>query len=180
MSIICFHNPFMIEFTKSLGLNSEQANSARSLYEGSPSLRKLILETLSKISLPDNKTILPCDLGSSLGNTLCVICLKYSGASEEDEPFIAANFLLRATREENPLPRVSEDKDLGLCAKTLFALSLFLPAMKRRYERRGAPHPSFYRKVSQGILYKKSYAHKALARHHEGWENFIFEQFAPS
>lgn len=168
----------MIEFTKSLGLNSEQADSAKSLYEESPSLRKLILETLSKFPLPDTKDILPCDFGSNLGNTLCVICLKYNGASEEDEPFIAANFLLRASRESNPLPRVSEDKDLGLCAKTLCALSLFLPAMKKRYERRGAPHPSFYRKTSQGILSTKSYAHKALARHHEGWENFIFEQFA--
>lgn len=168
----------MIAFAKSLGIGPEQSIAAKQLYTSAPSLRRLVMESLSKLPLPDSRTIMPCDMGSSLGNTLCVICLKFSGASEEDEPLIAANFLLRVTREQNPLPMVSEDKDLGLCAKTLCALSLFLPAMSRRWERGGAPHPSFYRKAAQGVLSTKSYAHRALGKHHAAWENFIYEQFA--
>ncbi len=57
-----------------------------------------------------------------------------------------------------------------------FDSPFFLPAMICRLEKHGAPAPHFYRKMARGILSEKTKAHRALAAHHQAWENFLFEQ----
>lgn len=162
-------------FLQSLGLNQPQSEAVKKLYTKEPSLRKELLKSLSKIPLPEG--ILVCDIAKSLGNVFSIICLKYPGATEEDEPLIAANFLTKGVKDSRPLPLVTEDSDLELCSKTFTALCLFLPAMLKRTQRYGSPSPNFYRRTAQSLLKNKSQAHKALADHHRGWETFVYEQF---
>jgi hypothetical protein len=179
----------MLKFSQSLGLSSSESKGVSELFAGEFSFRKSILKSLSSYPLGSGdgegtsgktSSLIPCDGDASMNNILCIVCLKFRGASEEEEPLLAAGFLARTCRENNPLPLVSEDSDISFCRKTLTALSLFLPAMIRRLEKHGAPAPHFYRKMAQGILGRKTKAHRALAAHHQAWENFLFEQLVVS
>jgi hypothetical protein len=179
----------MLKFSQSLGLSKPQSKGVSELFAEEFSLRKLLLKSLSSYPLgsggrEDNNghvgKLIPCDGNASMNNVLCVVCLKFQGASEEEEPLLAAGFLARTCRESNPLPYASEDSDISFCRKTLTALSLFLPAMIRRLEKHGAPAPHFYRKMAQAILSDKTKAHRALAAHHQAWEDFLFEQLVVS
>jgi hypothetical protein len=156
----------------------EDAEGAAKLYAKDPSSRLAIIREASKGSWGDG-TIIPCDSQGGISPAICLLCLKFQGASEEGEPLLAAGMISRVARATRPLPMVSEDNPAALCAKTLVSLSLYLPAMILRWKKRGAPAPRFYRDVSAGILKGGTDAHRALAAHHRGWENFLHEQLCP-
>ncbi len=152
------------------------AEAAR-LYESDPSQRMALLSEVSKRGWP---SVLPCKGIGGIGMVVSAICLGFPGASEESEPLVVAAMFSRAVREQQILPLASEDKGMMLCAKTLVSLSIFMPAMLGRWKRRGTPKPGFYRTLSVGILRRgPTAAHRALGTHHQAWENFLHEQFAP-
>lgn len=163
---------------KALGLSAPQSASLRDLYSSDPSSRLSILRTLSTSDLPES--LLPVDSSRGVMNVLCMICLRFPTASEESEPLIVASFLTQVSKESTPFPALVEGANMKFCAKTMVALSLFMPAMKRRMDRTAAPSPDYYRSVASGILSSKSPAHRAVAAHHRAWENFLHECLAPS
>lgn len=160
-------------FTQALGLSESVSLAVSSLYKSDASSRLAILQTLASRNLSNEYS--PVDSGIRLGDAMCLICLKFPSASEESEPLIVASFLLKVNRESKPLPMLSEDAELKFCAKTLVALSLFLPAMNHRTTRHGAPRPDYYRSASISILRSRTPAHRALASHHRAWEIFLQE-----
>ena len=156
------------------------ADGVAGLYNRDPGSRLAILGELAGGESPGADTIIPCDSGGGIGEALCILCLKFPGASEEGEPLVAAGMISRVARESHPLPMISEDRGTLLCAKTLVSLALFLPAMISRWKRRGAPAPEFYRNAAVGMLRGgPTIAHKALSAHHRGWEDFLHEQLCP-
>jgi hypothetical protein len=150
------------------------SSSCEALYKSDSSSRLLILKSLAKNSIPNDK-VMPCENESQV---FCLICLGFPNSSEEEEPLIVASFLRRINRENNPIPSLTDQhcEELKFCAQTLIALALFKKIMVKKWERYGAPKPDFYRKVSQSILSRKSNAHKAIGSHHKAWEDYLFEQ----
>jgi hypothetical protein len=162
------------------GLPPRKAIAASSLYERDPSSRLPILRAMSQGSPIPSEGIVPCPGPGGVSEVLFMVCMRFPGSSEEAEPIIAASFMAKCVRSRAPLPMITEDSGVEFCAKTLVSLSVFLEAMNRRTARAGAPKPEYYRKVAQGILSKKTVAHRALSSHHQAWESFIHENFCPS
>lgn len=149
------------------------ANKAcQRLFQDDPQSRHQILQSLAKNPLPEHPF---CEKGSP-GQLFTLICLKFPNPSEEEEPLVAAQFLVRLYREAQPLPLLCEDSPIAFCAKTLVSLALFKTALTKRWDSQGAPHPNFYRETAKTYLKSLSPAHKALGQHHERWENFLHEQ----
>jgi hypothetical protein len=142
------------------------------LFQNDPRSRHQILQSLAKTPLPNK----PFSEEGSPGQLFTLICYKFPHTSEEEEPLIAAGFLISLYREAQPLPLLCEDPPLQFCAKTLVSLALFKTALTKRWTFRGAPHPNFYRETAKTYLKTLSPAHKALGQHHERWENFLHEQ----
>lgn len=161
------------------GFGAVDPEGACDLYQRDPASRLAILREMAGGAAGGG--IIPCDSGGGIGVALCTLCLKFPGASEEDEPLVAAGMISRVSREYTPLPMLSEDPRMLFCAKALVSLALFLPAMVLRWRRRGAPSPGFYRNASMGVLDSgPTKAHRALGAHHRGWENFLHEQLCPT
>jgi hypothetical protein len=168
----------MRHWSKTLDLSEQSSLALNTLYKQDSSSRLAILKSMASCELPN--TPLQWDLTKNIGGAMCLICLKFPLSTEESEPLIVASFLTKVSHETAPLPLIASDEQLGFCAKTLVALSLFYPAMRRRTDRHAAPSPEYYRQTSRGILQNKTPAHRALASHHVAWENFLYEQLSPS
>jgi hypothetical protein len=156
-------------------LARSKAQILKSLYKEDETSRLPILKSLSKNPLP-NEPIL-CE-ETNPNQILTLICFKFPNPSEEEEPLLAANFLLKNYREKYPLPLFSKDTPIKFCSKTFVSLSLFPSALVKRWRQHGAPHPNFYRKTAQSHLQTLSKAHKALAAHHKNWEAFLNENLS--
>lgn len=149
------------------------ANKAcQRLYQTDPTSRLQILQALSKAPLPNQ----PFYEEKTPSQFFTLICFKFPHPSDEEEPLIAAQFLVSLSQEIQPLPLLSEDTPLQFCAKTLVSLALFKTALTKRWAYRGAPHPNFYRETAKTYLQTLSPAHQALSKHHERWESFLHEQ----
>jgi len=157
----------------------KNAEEAAQLYASDPASRLALMRECSRGEWPSDTEVIPCDAKGGITRAMCLLCLKFPGASEEAEPLLAAGMISRVSRDSRPLPMVSEDSAAMLCAKTLVSLALYLPAMIFRWKQRGAPRPEFYRNASMGILSKGTAAHRALGAHHRGWEDFLHEQLCP-
>lgn len=146
-----------------------------------PSLQRLIN---AKLEEEDDiaPSVLIWDIGQTpqdgLQDFLLIICLKFDGATEENEPWLVAHLLCLSLLDKNPLPLLSEHQGKAFWAKTLTTLSFFPEALKHRMERHGAPSPDTYRSRSKSTMINTGQAeHIALANHHELWEDFLQSKF---
>jgi hypothetical protein len=158
-------------------LAPQKAQACQQLYDSDPSSRLAILKALAQEEASPNM-LDPQSPNAS--NALCLLCLKFPGASEETEPLIVASFILIVHRHNQTTPTMWDQKshqfteDLPFCATTLIALSLFKNHLHKRWQR-GAPSPEFYRQRAQSILSTKTKGHRALSAHHQRWESFLGE-----
>ncbi len=110
---------------------------------------------------------------SNLVDALMLLCMTNSFSRDEDECSTVALLCAQGLRDTSPLPLLTRDRGLVLARKTLVSLTFFRPAMVARTERRGAPAPEVYRRVSQRALQEADY--EQLADNHSRWEAFLSE-----
>jgi hypothetical protein len=152
--------------------SDKEASSIKRLFQQDEQLRESILEAIgNKVSLDNHKilTSRPIDI-------LYIVCLTAKFADSEDECFrVAISVFQHFTNTKNILPQLSEDRGLAFATKTLIALSFHFPALKKKWQQRGAPSPDYYRQISKAVF--SIHGQEDLASHHEQWEGFLGEFF---
>ena len=150
--------------------SSHAVGLIRDLYHGDMKARQSFYQAFGNKILQSQEKILTSEPLS----VLMFICCTAKFSSSEEESNQVAIILYKQLKESNPLPYVTEDRGLQLAEKCLVSLSLFYPAMMRRYKK-GAPSPTFYRDYSKHLFDSNGFYE--IADHHEKWENFLGEFF---
>lgn len=145
-------------------------------------IKNLFLEDpSSRLSLREaigNKIIIEKDkiLTTKPLDVLYLLCLTAKFASSEDECHrVAVTVYQFLDKPNDVIPSIISDEGLKFASKTLMALSFRSKALEKRWKRKGAPSPSFYRKVSKTVF--TVHGQKDIAAHHEQWEGFLGELF---
>ena len=109
-------------------------------------------------------------------DSLYLICSTAKFANSEDEcQRIAITIHQYHNKPLNVIPSIIEDEGIKLAHKTLIALSFYPQMLAYRWKHKGAPTPSYYRKLSKHRFEQDGQADIAL--HHEQWEGFLGEMF---
>ena len=96
-------------------------------------------------------------------------------SNSEEECFMVASIICWGIRKNDILPMVTEHCGKELAYRCLISLGFFKNVLVRRWERHGAPSPSFYRNV--GVKSFDQIGLNNISNHFCQWENFMGEFF---
>jgi len=146
-----------------------QADAIRKLWEDNSS-RSLIQQELGKKLIDSDDFIDEFPL-----TQIMFISTMSPFASSVNECYSVADVVYWGIHRVDILPLVSEHKGKELAYRCLISLSMFEAALVKRYNRYGAPSPSFYRKVGEKSF--EQIGMNDIGKHFYQWENFIREMF---
>lgn len=146
-----------------------QADAIRKLWKDSSS-RSLIQQEIGK-KLLDHDGII-----SELPLTQVMFIVSLSPFAEsEKECNEVAEIVYWGMHKSDIIPMVTEHNGKELAYRCLISLGFFKGYLIRRWERLGAPSPSYYRWV--GIKSFKEIGRDDIGNHFGKWEGFIGEFF---
>jgi len=148
---------------------SGESDAIKSLWADESS-RLLIQKEIGKKLLDTDEVIdeLP------LTQLMFLTSLSHFSTSEE-ECVNVASIIYWGFEQNDILPMVHEHRNKELAYRCLISLGFFKKALIRRYERYGAPRPSFYRQVGANTF--ESIGMIEVGQHFNQWESFLSEFF---
>lgn len=158
----------MAAFIDKLFIKS-QADAIRTLWEDTSS-RSLIQQEIGKKLLDHDKIIgeLP------LTQVMFIVSLSPFADSEKECNEIA-EMVYWGIHRKDIVPMITEHNGKELAYRCLISLGFFKEYLTKRWERFGAPSPSYYRQV--GIKSFKEIGRDDIGNHFGKWEGFMSEFF---
>ncbi len=132
--------------------------------------KEIIYETIAKQLASSDKVV----IGNELNQILLIMSESHFLLSNE-EPLQVSAMMFYCLKQEDVLPKVTENSGKNLGAKCLVSLSLFEPALQSLCNRHGAPNPSFYRNVGKAVLGSENMREVSL--NFDKWVHYIREHF---
>lgn len=149
--------------------SESQANAIRTLWEDTSS-RKLIQKEIGKQLLNNDQIINQLPL-----TQLMFVSSLSPFANSDKECYSVAEIIYWGINRIDIMPRISEHNGKELAYRCLLSLGFLKQSLTKKWERHGAPSPSYYRQA--GIQSFHNIGMEDISGHFIKWENFLGEFF---